>query len=254
MLPSTGADDVPERFIAEPQGVPDHIGLGRIPSLWWTLNPKYNSLYEIHRLNVRSALGRAAVQDFDGNTSDVRIGFVKAAPDIATFMIALRTELSMRVVMPALLPSSAAQPFLSMARFETGESGNPHFHGFAVGAGAPRVGRVQGDVLADPQSDRGEDSDDDGLEPVEVKHQEGVVVEAGPVEGDVAASRDEALSDESVEFPGGPAWSAQVPPPPAPASEPRPKRKRELRQRLADADARVRNFTAEELVAAHELE
>ena len=33
VLPSTGADDVPERFIAEAQRVPDHLGLGRIPSL-----------------------------------------------------------------------------------------------------------------------------------------------------------------------------------------------------------------------------
>ena len=93
VLPSTGADDVPERFIAEAQRVPDHLGLGRIPSLWWTLNPKYNSLYEIHCLNVRSVLGRAAVGDFDGNTSGVRFDFVKAAPDIATFMIALRMAL-----------------------------------------------------------------------------------------------------------------------------------------------------------------
>ena len=70
----------------------------------------------------------------------------------------------MRIVMPALLPSSEARPYRSMARFEAGESGNPHFHGFAVGAGAGCVCRVQGDVLIDPQGDRGEDSNDDGLE------------------------------------------------------------------------------------------
>ena len=117
---------------------------------------------------MRAQLGRAAVADFDDNTSDVRFDFVKAAPDLATFMIALRTELSMRVTMPALVPTSEAQPYLTMARFETGDSGNPHFHGFTVGAGAPRLGRVRGDVLADPQSDQGEHSDDDGLEPIEV--------------------------------------------------------------------------------------
>ncbi len=38
--PSTGADDVAEPFIEDSQRVEDHLGLGRIPSLWWTLDPK----------------------------------------------------------------------------------------------------------------------------------------------------------------------------------------------------------------------
>ena len=40
----------------------------------------------------------------------------------------------MRVVMPSLLPASEDEPYMCMSRFETGESGNPHFHGFSIGA------------------------------------------------------------------------------------------------------------------------
>jgi hypothetical protein len=67
-------------------------------------------------------------------------------------MIALRTELSMRVVMPAVLPHSAGEPYLRMARFEAGASGNPHFHGFSLGAGGPRLGRVRADRPEDHHS------------------------------------------------------------------------------------------------------
>ena len=189
----------------------DRHGLGRIPSLWWTLNPKYNSLYEIHRLNVRAELGREAVRAFEDNASDVRFDFVRAAPDLATYMIALRTELSMRVVMPSLVPASGAEPYMCMARFETEEGGNPHRHGFSIGSGGPRLGRVRGDVVADPQDDRPKDSDDDGEDPEEVTRQE-------PAPLDEEGSASEADS--------GPV----PPPPPEPAAEPRPKRqKRELK-------------------------
>ena len=130
--PRTGVDDV-EMFIDDDHRVADKHGLGRIQSLWWTLNPKYNSLYEIHRLNVRAALGREAVRSFDDNASDVRFDFVRAAPGLATYMIVLRAEFFMRVVMPSLLPASEDEPYMCMSRLETGESGNPHFHGFSIG-------------------------------------------------------------------------------------------------------------------------
>ena len=35
------------RYMAE-----DTLGLGRAPCIWWTLNPRYNFAYDIHRLNV----------------------------------------------------------------------------------------------------------------------------------------------------------------------------------------------------------
>ena len=206
--PRQGADDV-ETFIDDEHRVEDRHGLGRIPGLWWTLNPKYNALYEIHRLNVRAQLGREAVASFDDNTSDVRFDFVRSAPDLVAYMVALRTELSMRVVMPALVPASDAEPYLCMARFEAGDSGNPHFHGFNVGAGGPRLGRVLGDVAADPQDDQGEVSDDDGADPEETLREERATA-ADDVSGDDADGEE----------------AAEVPPPPSLLGERRPKQPR----------------------------
>ena len=161
--PRTGFDDV-ETFIDDEHRVEDRHGLGRIPTTWWTLNANYNRRYDIHRLNASSALAREALRTDSDNAADVRFNFVRSAPDLVAFMIALGTELSMRVVMPAVLPSTSAQPYKCMARFETGDNGNPHFHGFAVASGGPRLGRVRGDVEADPQSDEAAWSDDDGVD------------------------------------------------------------------------------------------
>ena len=72
--------------------------------------------------------------------------------------------MSMRIVMPAVLPSSDSQPFRAMGRFETGDSGSPHLHGFTVASGGPRLGRVRGDVDLDAQSDEAPWSDDDGAD------------------------------------------------------------------------------------------
>ena len=61
-------------------------------------------------------------------------------------MLNLRTELHMRMVMPTVVAHSAQEPFMTMARFETGSNGNPHWHLFAMGKAGPRVQRVRGDV------------------------------------------------------------------------------------------------------------
>ena len=53
-------------------------------------------------------------------------------PDIVTFLHALRTELLVRLVMPALVPHSSAKPFQYWVRFEEGFSGNPHAHGLSM--------------------------------------------------------------------------------------------------------------------------
>ena len=60
-------DEVPvgARFVDEDAGerfVPDTVGLGRHPSLWWTLNCKYNAAYDVQRLHVGSASGRAGLR------------------------------------------------------------------------------------------------------------------------------------------------------------------------------------------------
>ena len=55
---SDSTKEVPPGFIPEEHRVDDVIGLGRIPTAWWTLNCKYNDAYDIHRFNVRVALRR----------------------------------------------------------------------------------------------------------------------------------------------------------------------------------------------------
>ena len=50
--------DVPpeSRPLAEDKVVADCVGLGRHPSLWWTLSCKYNAAYDVQRLNTKSCL------------------------------------------------------------------------------------------------------------------------------------------------------------------------------------------------------
>ena len=58
---SEATNEMAAGFILEEHRVGDLIGLGRIPTAWWTLNCECNDAYDIHRLNVRSPLGRRAV-------------------------------------------------------------------------------------------------------------------------------------------------------------------------------------------------
>ena len=83
----------------------------------------------------------------------------------------------MKMVMPEVVPHSSDAPFLTMARFECGDGGNPHYHGFAVGKGNPRLERIHeepadvgiGDVGCDLHGDEsaaetiGQDADDQSL-------------------------------------------------------------------------------------------
>ena len=87
---------------------------------------------------------------------------MKDSPDLVSYMLALRTELHMRIVMPAVVPHSGECPFLAMSRFETGVNGNPHQHGFSVGIPAPRFGRVLADVdgNGDVQGNSAKDSEE----------------------------------------------------------------------------------------------
>ena len=68
------------------------------------------------------------------------------APDIAAFMVALRSELHMRVVMPTVVPHTKGCDYRVMARFEVGAGGNLHWHLLTSGAGNPVLKRVRGDV------------------------------------------------------------------------------------------------------------
>jgi hypothetical protein len=137
------------RFLKEAEdwgAASNEMGHGRFPSVWWTLNCKYNAAYDLHRLNVRSKSALAAVDTASDAHKEERFLFTRDAPDLVAFMLSLRTGLHMWMVMPSVVPHSSEHPFLAMARFETGANGNPHNHGFSVGTPGPVMGRVRADV------------------------------------------------------------------------------------------------------------
>ena len=125
--------------------VSDDIGLGRHPCAWWTLNCKYNAAYDVHRLNLESGAREALDANAVGR-DEVRFLFARDNPDLVAYLLALRTELHMRMVMPAVVPHSEREPYLAMSRSECGGGGNPHSHGFSVGATTPYMDRVRADV------------------------------------------------------------------------------------------------------------
>ena len=124
----------------------DEVGLGRHPSLWWTMNCKYNAAYDVQRLNTPSTQG---VSDVGGSTAGARqerFEFARDNPDLVAYMLTLRTELLMRIVMPAVVGHSDSDPYMDMARFEVGPGGNPHWHGMSVGLRSPQFRHVKDDV------------------------------------------------------------------------------------------------------------
>ena len=103
---------------------------------------RYNFDYELHRLNVGAAMAREAVTRNDSAARRVRFDFVRDAPDIATYMHALRAELLMKMVMPTVVGNGPSDPFLCMARWEAGPGGNMHWHGMAYGLRGPDMDGV----------------------------------------------------------------------------------------------------------------
>ena len=49
-------------------------------------------------------------------------------PDIICQLHAIRVELMLRMVVPAIVPPTSRYPFQYWTRFEEGYSGNPHAH------------------------------------------------------------------------------------------------------------------------------
>ena len=111
------AEPVGRRFMGpDSVTVQDEVGLGRHPPLWWTMNCHYNAAYDVQRMNVGSTQGNASLEEGRGDRRE-RFTFTKECPDLVAYMIAVRTELLMRVVMPAVVPHSAEAPYMAMARF-----------------------------------------------------------------------------------------------------------------------------------------
>ena len=122
------------------------VGLGRHPSLWWTMNCKYNSAYDVQRLNTESTQGVSDVGGSSAGARQERFEFARDNADLVAYMLTLRTELLMRIVMPAVVGHSENDPYMDMARFEVGPNGNPHWHGMSVGRRSPQFRHVRDDV------------------------------------------------------------------------------------------------------------
>ena len=158
-----GPEDVPRScYLGDNELVEDRVGHGRSPAMWWTKNCRYTCAYDIHRLNVADAFGFEAVSRNDALARRARFKFVRDSPDIVSYMLSLRAELLMRIVMPTVLPHSLEMPFLVMARAESGPGGNPHVHGLAYGAGNPAMKGLEcEEVAVEGSSDEG-DREDEG--------------------------------------------------------------------------------------------
>ena len=126
--------------------IDDEVGLGRHPSLWWTMNCKYNAAYDVQRLNTQSSQAGSSGGGSTSSDRQERFEFARDNPDLVAYVMTLRTELLMRIVMPAVVGHSAVDPYMAMARFETGPGGNPHLHGMSMGRRCPEFRHVRDDI------------------------------------------------------------------------------------------------------------
>ncbi len=153
-----------EWYLGDNADCPDFVGHGRVPALWWTKNLAYNKAYEIHRLNASSEFAKEAVSGGADVRGSERFEFARCSPDILLQMSALRTELDMRIVMPAIVPHTAEEPCLTTARSEFTASSHPHYHGFLYAAGNPQIHKIEDDkppavevTLTDEEESEAED-------------------------------------------------------------------------------------------------
>ena len=166
--------------------------------------------------------------------SRVRHDFVRNAPDISAYMVALRAELHMRMVMPTVVPHSSRCDYRVMARFEVGAGGNPHLHGLCVGVGNPGLERVEDDVLGGGEGDLllvpEECSDGGEVSDGEIEDDEkgaGAAAAGESAEGDgVGVPAEESTSGAMEPCPG-----AEVSPPGSEARRGRPRRRPDRRRR-----------------------
>jgi hypothetical protein len=181
-------------YLGENEIVEDSVGLNRNVAIWSTLNCPYNALHDIHRMNVDAKQGREALTSVDPILNQVRYDFIRDSPDMAATVFAVRSELNMRMVMPAVLPGEPGVPFRCMGRVEMSKNGMPHVHLVAVGAGNPCLAHdveddvnTCGDVVAvgaalepiaadDDQVAAEEASEDCGDEDVEIRTMHGGAV------------------------------------------------------------------------------
>ena len=114
------------------------FGYGRSPAFWYTLNCPYNYLHEIHRFQK----DERCLDALERESRDLRFRWSLDNPDILCQLHAIRVELIIRMVMPAVVPPTPSYPFQYWARFEEGFNGNPHAHGIANGPFNPSFDNV----------------------------------------------------------------------------------------------------------------
>ena len=102
--------------------------------------------FDVQRLCLDAAEEKGPLERGSLREKHERFKFSRDWPDLVAMQICLRTELSVQMVMAAVIPTSQEQPFLAYSRPEIGTSGNPHTHGFCYGARNPRLLRVKADV------------------------------------------------------------------------------------------------------------
>ena len=149
--------------------IEDAYGYGRIPAFWFTLNLPFNYLYEIHRFQhateelarrrqatdststAQDAATAAAAVSSDSvdcldpvgkEAMEKRCNWVLNNPDIVVMLHVLRVEIIVNYVMRHVVPPSEEKPFQYWLRFEFGQSGNPHAHGFTYVVGNPEFDLV----------------------------------------------------------------------------------------------------------------
>ena len=136
----------------------DMFGYGRSPAFWYTLNCPYNYLHEIHRFQK----DERCLDALERESRDLRFRWSLDNPDILCQLHAIRVELIIRMVMPAVVPPTPSYPFQYWARFEEGYSGNPHAHGIAYGPFNPSFDNVvkDEDTRARLQQEEGFDGEE----------------------------------------------------------------------------------------------
>eukprot|EP00959_Pyramimonas_sp_CCMP1952_P317822 6651409-Pyramimonas_sp.AAC.1 len=66
--------------------VPDPVGLGRFPSLWWTQNPHYHAAFDVQRFDAKGI----SLSEFDEGSRRGRAEFVRESGDLVAQLVAVR--------------------------------------------------------------------------------------------------------------------------------------------------------------------
>ena len=95
-------------------------------------------MHEIHRFQE----DERCLNPLDLGSKEMRFRWSLDNPDILCQLHAIRVELILRIVVPAIVPPTFRYPFQYWSRFEQGYSGNPHAHSILYGPFNPSFDNV----------------------------------------------------------------------------------------------------------------